>query len=436
MYAPGEARDEACQAIVEGIALAVGSAESGPQLVTALKAFCAPVLSNVGPASSPNPKRGLRKCDSAASSHSDDSIDMSALDSLTLVPKSVQQAQVDLQSKVPDCAKTELQFITDATFFRQATVPRMRKAKDALNDPKASQIVRTIFGAPHFDPIYKEFLAFLAKAEKANKVWIASGDHQINFGRTQQFVDIFLKDIRDPAETEHEKSWCAMVSKLELDSVSSLSKVIKELTDGDMTLLEDSTTKEVLQYQEKIKVIIRSLQEAIAYQLPRSIKAAKYNPSDQPTVDTAIETISKRKEDFNTMFNVLTACDEVKSNSKSWKHLKAFESFVSSYPDLKPTHLKHIDDWSQVWNTGERLHKTINALSTGDGKWFVSVTADGAGDKARAGDWTSMPLFTEVDMRLLKGQMDSERTTRNRKETPKDKETFEDFIKMVGNTVI
>jgi hypothetical protein len=24
--------------------------------------------------------------------------------------------------------------------------------------------------------------------------------------------------------------------------------------------------------------------------------------------------------------------------------LKAFESFVSSYPDLKPTHLKHIDD--------------------------------------------------------------------------------------------
>ena len=287
MYAPGEARDEACQAIVEGIALAVGSAESGPQLVTALKAFCAPVLSNVGPASSPNPKRGLRKCDSAASSHSDDSIDMSALDSLTLVPKSVQQAQADLQSKVPDCVKTEWQFITDATFFRQATAPRMRKAKDALNDPKASQIVRTIFGAPHFDPIYKEFLAFLAKAEKANKVWIASGDHQINFGRTQQFVDIFLKDIRDPAETEHEKSWCAMVSKLELDSVSSLSKVIKELTDGDLTLLEDSTTKEVLQYQEKIKVIIRSLQEAIAYQLPRSIKAAKYNPSDQPTVDTA-----------------------------------------------------------------------------------------------------------------------------------------------------
>ena len=47
-----------------------------------------------------------------------------------------------------------------------------------------------------------------------------------------------------------------------------------------------------------------------------------------------------------------------------------------------------------------------------------------------------MPLFTEVDMRLLKGQMDSERTTRNSKETPEDKETFEDFIKMVGNTVI
>ena len=142
--------------ILESLALPISASDSTSSMLANLKTLCQPVMSKTGDTPAAKKPRTLTKSDSCASTGSSDSVDLSALDSLSLVPKSVQKKSLDIVDKLSDDIRNELQLIHDHTLYRGVPIVRLKAAHAAYSDPKQSLLVRTVFGADRFMPIRTE----------------------------------------------------------------------------------------------------------------------------------------------------------------------------------------------------------------------------------------------------------------------------------------
>ena len=422
---------EAWASIMDGMALAVGSSSTKSALIQSIRVFCMPVMRTFDSQVQKKP-RDLKKSDSTGSTGSADSLDLAALDCLTLVPKSDKKNSSDIASDVPSEMLAQLEIIRDHTFYRQSSLAKLKVADKFFSDPQSSQMVRTVFGAPMYAQIRTEMKVWLNEADEAEKLWNKASNHIMSCARSGQVLEDYIGTAKSDIGDPDGRQFAVLKQRFVGDSFISLGATLHTLLDMERNLLDDDDHRDIVKQRSKLVDGIKNVQEAASRHIINTSERAKVTDrTEQRTIDAAIVVLKDAKEDLENLLAPFLKMKQVTDDKEAFKQFKALQVWIRCYLSLRCLHLEHLTDFSKCFGACERNWKEMQAIEAGDGKWLQP------GSKAKnLASWLIQPFMREEHFTSLSAIVQTQRNERTSAQSGKTKVTYAEFVGACSCTVI